>query len=261
MITCEGEESGGGTSRGRGVLEGAFALLEAVEATGEAGLTALAARSGLPKTTAYRLLEQLAGLGVVEHHGHGYRMGPRLFRLGTGWQPHPGLRAASNGPMQRLSGVTGASVGLCVLREGRTMAVLGVAGMAEHLAPIRPGATWPWHAAAGKLVVATAPPGAPLNPLPESWRREASAIRDSGLALDREELVPGVCCVAAPVVAAGDGVVGALCAMVDPSYDLRQLGRAVAQTARAVSAGLHGPLAVRNTQTPTGPPATHMAHR
>ncbi|MGK5734131.1 IclR family transcriptional regulator [Streptomyces sp. URMC 124] len=259
MVTCEVEESGGGTPRGRGVLEGAFALLEAVEAVGEAGLTALAARSGLPKTTAYRLLEQLAGLGIVEHHGSRYRMGPRLFRLGTGWQPHPGLRAASNGPMQRLTGVTGASVGLCVLREGRTMAVLGVAGMVEHLAPIRPGATWPWHAAAGKLVVATAPPKVPLDPLPKSWRREASAIRESGVALDREELVPGVCCVAAPVVTAGGGVVGALCAMVDPSCNMQQLGRAVTQAARAVSAGLHAPLAVRGTQTDTGPPAAQVA--
>ncbi|MCF3102239.1 helix-turn-helix domain-containing protein [Streptomyces roseoverticillatus] len=248
MVTCEVGESDGTASRGRGVLEGAFALLEAVEETGEAGLTALAARSGLPKTTAHRLLEQLTELGVVEHHGRCYRMGPRLFRLGTGWQPHPSLRVASNGPMQRLAGVTGATVGLCVLREGRTMAVLGVAGVVDHLAPIRAGATWPWHTAAGKLIVATGPPGMPLDPLPQSWRREASAIRENEMALDREEMIPGVCCVAAPVVTAGDGVVGALCAMADPSYDMRQLSRAVAQTARAVSAGLHGPLVIQGMQ-------------
>jgi hypothetical protein len=35
------------------VLEGAFALLEALERVGEAGLTALAAESGLPKSSAH----------------------------------------------------------------------------------------------------------------------------------------------------------------------------------------------------------------
>ncbi|MFD0384920.1 helix-turn-helix domain-containing protein [Streptomyces stramineus] len=76
---------------------GAFALLDALEEAREAGLTALAARSGLPKTTAYRLLEQLAELGAVERHGARYRPGPRLFRLGSAWQPHPALRAAARG--------------------------------------------------------------------------------------------------------------------------------------------------------------------
>ena len=44
---------------GRGVLEGAFALLYAVQQEQDAGVTALAEVCGLPKTTAYRLLDQL----------------------------------------------------------------------------------------------------------------------------------------------------------------------------------------------------------
>ncbi|MDG4857111.1 helix-turn-helix domain-containing protein [Streptomyces sp. T-3] len=217
-------------------------MLEAIEQSEEAGLTALAARSGLPKSTVYRLLEQLVGLGVVEQHGTGYRMGPRMFRLGLGWRPHPRLRLASKAPMRRLADITGATVGICVLREGRTLAVHGVPGAVEQLAPLRPGATWPWNTAAGKLLVALAPPGVPFHPLPASWRREAAAIRDSAAAMDREELVPGVCCIAAPVIApVGGKAVAALCAMVDPSRDLRQLAQAVTVAGRAVSAGLRDP--------------------
>lgn len=75
---------------GRSVLEGAFALLEAVERAVEAGPTRLASECGLPKTTAYRLLEQLADLGAVERCRGSYRVGLRMFRLGREWQPHPG---------------------------------------------------------------------------------------------------------------------------------------------------------------------------
>ncbi|MGW1194655.1 IclR family transcriptional regulator [Streptomyces sp. NPDC002536] len=227
-------------SAGRGVLDGAFALLEAIQEAREAGLTALAAGSGLPKTTAHRLLEQLVELGAVERHGVNYRMGPRMFRLGREWQPHPGLRAAATGPMQRLAAATGATVAMCVLREGRTLAVSGVPGAVDEVAPVQPGTNWPWSTAAGKVLVAVAPPGTPLDPLPGSWRHEASAIRDSGVALDREALIPGVCCAAVPVAVGRGRAVGALCAMVDPSHDVRRLARAVERAGRAVEAGLRG---------------------
>ncbi|NVK78952.1 helix-turn-helix domain-containing protein [Streptomyces morookaense] len=230
--------SDGRSAPGRSVLDGAFALLEAVQEAQEAGLTALAAAGGLPKTTAYRLLEQLVELGAVERHGVNYRMGSRMFRLGREWQPHPGLRAAATGPMQQLAAATGATVVLCVLREGRTLAVSGVPGMVDDVALVQPGATWPWTTAAGKALVAVTPSPAPLGPLPGSWRQEASVIRDSGMALDREALIPGVCCAAVPVTIGRGRAVGALCAMVDPSRDVRRLAHAVERAGRAVDARL-----------------------
>src|SRR4029450_3123589 len=56
---------------GRGVLDGAFAVLEAIaDADGGLGLTALAGASGLAKTSAYRLAEQLVALGAVQRVHH-----------------------------------------------------------------------------------------------------------------------------------------------------------------------------------------------
>lgn len=46
----------GRSGAGRGVLEGAFSLLEALAGVDEAGLSDLAVRAGLPKATAHRLL-------------------------------------------------------------------------------------------------------------------------------------------------------------------------------------------------------------
>ena len=51
---------------GRGVLDGAFAVLDALAHADEGlGLTALARVSGLAKTSAHRLAEQLVTLGAV----------------------------------------------------------------------------------------------------------------------------------------------------------------------------------------------------
>ncbi|MFB7504873.1 IclR family transcriptional regulator [Streptomyces broussonetiae] len=223
---------------GRSVLEGAFALLESLADTDETGLAALAASSGLPKTTAYRLLDQLVALGAVERRGTCYRTGSRMFRLGRGWQPHPGLRAAAQEPLRQLAGATGASVCLCVLREGRTMAAAGIPGIVDELAPVRAGATWPWTTAAGRLLVATGPKALLTGPLPPSWKRQAAEIQQNGVALDREELIPGVCCVAVPVAPPRGEVVGALCAMVEPERDLRRLTHIVTRAGRAIGAGL-----------------------
>jgi IclR family acetate operon transcriptional repressor len=226
------------TEGGRGVLEGAFSLLDAVERAGDAGLTTLAADSGLPKTTAYRLLEQLAELGAVERAGRGYRIGPRLFRLGQGWRPHPGLRAAAAGPARALARATGASVGVCVLSQGRALVVDGVPGEPDERASMRPGTTWPWATAAGKVLVAGAGPRVPLDPLPPGWPREAAAIRERGAALDHEELIEGVCCVAVPLHAPGGATVAVLAALVGPGRHMTSLTGAVTRAAKGVDARL-----------------------
>jgi DNA-binding IclR family transcriptional regulator len=226
---------------GRSVLEGAFGLLEAVERAGQAGLTRLAAECGLPKTTAYRLLEQLVELGAVERSRTVYRMGSRMFRLGQAWQPHPGLRSACRGPARRLARATGTVVGVNVLREGRTLVLDWTACEAdEALDPLLNGAVWPWFTAAGKVLVAGAPPGLPLGPLPSPWRRESAVIRDRGVAFDREEVAAGACCVAVPLYGAGGVPVASLSVVTDPAHSLDRLVDVVQQTGRTISARLRG---------------------
>lgn len=225
-------------SAGRGVLEGAFALLEALQRAGEAGLTALAAESGLPKSSAHRLLDQLISLGAVERSDAAYRMGARVFRLGRSWQPHPGLLAAATVPVRRLAAVTGATVGICVLREGRAMTVAGVPGELADVVPLRPGTMWPWSTAAGKVLVAVAPPELPLDPMPASWRWTAAEIRERGAAFDREELMAGVCCAAVPLLGARGEVIASLCAITAPGRDLSALADLLAQGARTINEGL-----------------------
>ncbi|MER7763167.1 helix-turn-helix domain-containing protein [Streptomyces sp. NPDC097619] len=212
------QDAAGGTARGRGVLEGAFALLEALRRQGdEAGVTELALACGVPKATVHRLLEQLCALGAVERHGSRYRVGAGLYRLGQAWQPHPGLRAAARLPLHRLRAVTGASVVLTVLHEERALTVSSVPGEAEATVPVRNGLGFPLGTAAGLAV------RGPLRP---------------GPVLDREAVLPGVSCVALPVRAPDGRTVAALAAVVPAHRPLEPVARAAAEAGAAVSRGL-----------------------
>ncbi|MEV5957968.1 helix-turn-helix domain-containing protein [Streptomyces sp. NPDC051987] len=223
---------------GRGVLEGAFALLDAVRQEQDAGVTVLAEVCGLPKTTAYRLLDQLAELGAVERSAGRYRIGPGMFRLGHDWQPYPGLRAAARWPLRRLTAVTKATAALAVLHRGQTLILDWTAPAdARSLLP-DDRAVWPWYTAAGKVLAAWTHPGPALGPLPRGWPEEAARIRASGAAYDHEEVLEGVCCAAVPVTAADGLPVAALCVLTGPGHRLERLADAARRAASAVTAGL-----------------------
>ncbi|MFF2996825.1 hypothetical protein ACFVTC_20005 [Streptomyces sp. NPDC057950] len=90
-------------------------------------------------------------------------------------------------------------MGVNVLREGRTLVLDWAAGQDTALAPLLDAASWPWFTAAGKVQAAgLSDPGPDA---PASWPREAAAIRERGVTLDRGEVVEGVCCAAWPSTA------------------------------------------------------------
>ncbi|MEU1271304.1 helix-turn-helix domain-containing protein [Streptomyces sp. NPDC005799] len=225
-------------ANGRGVLEGAFALLRAVERAEGARLTRLAAQCGLPKTTAHRLLEQLIELGAVQRSGVGYGIGPRVYQLGQRWQPFPGLRTAAREPARRLAAATGMAVGLNVLWQGQTLVLDWTPGRASSVGSPDTEATWPWYTAAGKVLVAGAHPGLPVGPLPALWRREAESIRDLGAAFDREGVLEGVCCVAVPLYGPDRAPIAALSVLTDPSHHLERLAGPARRAGAAISRAL-----------------------
>ncbi|KQX50733.1 MULTISPECIES: helix-turn-helix domain-containing protein [unclassified Streptomyces] len=202
-------------ARGRGVLEGAFALLDALRRSGdEAGVTELALLCGVPKGSVHRLLDQLVTLGAVERRGNRYRVGPQLYRLGQSWEPHPGLRPAARLPLQRLRAATGASVVLTVLREDMAITVGSVPGDLEPLLPVRDGIAFRLDTAAGKAL------RGPLR---------------GGAVLDREDVMDGVCCAAVPVRTPDGRTVAALAGLVPAGRPLDGLARAVAEAGAAIT--------------------------
>src|ERR1700733_16085551 len=65
-----------------GGLDRAAAILGAFDAAHrELTLTALVARSGLPRSTTHRTATRMIGLGWLEKPGERYRIGNRLFEI------------------------------------------------------------------------------------------------------------------------------------------------------------------------------------
>jgi DNA-binding IclR family transcriptional regulator len=223
---------------GRGVLDGAFALLDLLEELGEAGLTRLSDASNLPKATAHRLLGQLAALGAVEKTGNRYRVGPRIFSLGMSWRPDPALLQAARSPMLRLAKASGASVALGVLAHGETILAAGVRGETARRVPIEPRVAWPQSSAAARALLAWADPGTHQSAPPMSASL-AEHIRGEGRVFNREEILPGICCVAVPLMRPDPGApVAVLCAVVDASHPLPGLAANVTRTSAAITASL-----------------------
>jgi len=97
-------------------IERAFALLRAL-AVGPAGVTDLAERADLPKSTVARLLAALESEGAVEQveAGGEYRLGHTLADLAGMAAPGHNLITAARPHLMELTNLTGETSGLAVL--------------------------------------------------------------------------------------------------------------------------------------------------
>jgi DNA-binding IclR family transcriptional regulator len=192
------------TAAGRGVLDGAFAVLDALAHADEGlGLTELARVSGLAKTSAHRLAEQLVLLGAVQCVEHRYYVGSRMLRIGQRWQPDPMLRRAAQAPVHTLAVQSRAMVSVRILHEHRLRYICaavphGLACMPEHADPESIART-----ATGRVLYATQPADEVTLPdcwtRPE-WRKLRELLRDPrATVIDHQDAFAGMCCVSAPV--------------------------------------------------------------
>ena len=99
-------------------IERAFAVLGAL-ADGPIGVTEVADRADLPKSTAARLLASLAREGVVEQvpGDTRYRLGPRLVTLAARIRPARSLAALARPSLEALADTAGEAAGLAVARR------------------------------------------------------------------------------------------------------------------------------------------------
>ncbi|MFJ9545724.1 IclR family transcriptional regulator [Streptomyces erythrochromogenes] len=228
-------------TEGRGVLEGAFALMEVLAQGDEVGLTRLAADAELPKATAHRLLGQLVALGAVQSASGRYRLGPRTFRLGQAWHPARALRAASARPLRELAAVGGGrlSVSLSVPEAGHALVVGSTRSEVDDVFALYPGVVLPPGSAAGLILTASAPEAGPAQGWSRAaWSREAARAREQGVAFQYGSCVSALSCVAAPVFSEAGQVVAAVAATSLDGKQVALLGEAAVRTAARVSANL-----------------------
>jgi DNA-binding IclR family transcriptional regulator len=188
----------------RGVLDGAFAVLDALAYADEGlGLTALARASGLAKTSVHRLAEQLITFGAVQCVEHRYYVGPRMLRIGQRWQPDPLLRRFAQAPVHTLAVQSHATASLRILHEHRLRYICAAVPHGHAYLPDPADPKSIARTATGRVLYATQPAGHVT--LPDCWtRREWRNLRESlrepcATVVDHQDAVAGVCCVSAPV--------------------------------------------------------------
>jgi IclR family transcriptional regulator, acetate operon repressor len=223
-----------------------FAVLDTFDDTSASlRLTEIAERTGLPMPTALRMVRELVTWGGLERQGDGsYRVGRRLWALGTGAPCMRRIRRAASSSLHGLFAVTGQEVQLAVL-DGTEALVLDAVG---RRAEAHDGDRLPLHASAvGKVLLAHAP-GRVLDAVlrrgltrltpytvgsPGRLAGQLRQVRAAGVASAYEEIRVGRASVATAVLDQAGAVVAAIglttAGPADPSRYLRDLKLAAAR--------------------------------
>lgn len=124
-----------------GVVERVTQILDAFsDAPGRLLLEDISRITGLPRSTAFRILGQLVDLHWVEHDAKGYSLGPRMLAMAGHTRDSEDIRAAASVPLNDLHVSTRAVVHLSVLDGGIVHYLDKVGGPASASVPSRVGA-------------------------------------------------------------------------------------------------------------------------
>ena len=233
-------------------LKRGLRIIEVIATMGSSmTLAEIARKTGLPRSTAHHLLQALVEFGyLVQNDGaRTYALAPKLFQLtGRTWSKEQ-LAEIVIPFLDELSHRTGEGTSLAVLRDG----VVTVIAKREPAGPVRVvqevGAKRPIYCTAVGKALAAWLPELELEgiirrtvferltpntlPSPAAFRRELARIRTSGFAVDNEEHINGIRCIAAPV-RDHSGVVRASLCVVGPKNHLPQ--RRLAEIRRGLAA-------------------------
>jgi IclR family transcriptional regulator, acetate operon repressor len=240
----------------------AFDVLGAL-ASGPLGVTEVADRAGLPKSTAARLLATLAREGAVEQvpGDTSYRLGPRLATLAAGLTPARSLAAVAHPVLIELAAAAGEASGLSV-PDGDLVHYIDQVDIPNPVS-VRDwtGSRVPLHAvSSGQVLLAFRPPAAverflehPLERFttrtitdPDALRDRLREVQRDGYAWVREEFDEGINSVAAPISDASGEVVAAV-HLHGPSYRFPSDGTADAVAERVVGAAARIATSLRHT--------------
>lgn len=181
-------------------------------------LSEVAAESGLPPSTTYRMLTTLEKHGLVAFDpvDQLWAVGVEAFRIGSAFLRRRKLVDQARQVMQDLVDLTGETANLGVAEDDCVVFVSQVETHQAIRAFFRPGTRSPYHASGiGKAVLSLLPEERvrailrkvrPEAFTPTTLSDEGALLRDlettrrRGWSLDDEERFPGMRCVAAPIV-------------------------------------------------------------
>ena len=211
----------------------AFDVLGAL-GDGPLGVTEVADRAGLPKSTAARVLATLVGEGAVEQvpGDTSYRLGPRLITLSAGFSLTRSLAAIARSTLIDLAQTSGEAAGLAMPDGDLVHYIDQVDTVQPVLVRDWTGARIPLHAvSSGQVLLAFRTPAAierylehPMERFtertliePDAVRERVREVRRQGFAWAMDEFETGISSIAAPIADASGEVIAAL-HVHGPSY-------------------------------------------
>ncbi len=241
-------------------IERAFSILRAL-AIGPMGVTEIAERVDLPKSTVARLLASLESQGVVtqDHAGGEYRLGEGLLEIAGAAQPGRNLVATARPHLIDLVEATGETTGISVVDNGTMYYLEHVEAESDIQVRDWTGESAPLHTVPSGLVVLAHWSEARLDSFlghslaastrhtitdPDTIRANLSSIRELGYAWGYEEFAEGINSVAAPVISPAGSVEAAI-HVHGPAYRFPQpdqahhIGQQVSEAAKTLSQDLH----------------------
>ena len=227
-------------------------ILDALSAAdGTLGLSELARRCGVAKSSVHRLCGELVDWGVVERSGDGFRLGPKLFELGAHVPSQRRVRDLALPYLQGLLISTGHTIHLAVDRGESNLYLEKLEMQSTTPTPTQVGERVVLHASAtGKAVLAFGDPGRileilarPLAAITPNTIVDSTALaadlaqtRRRGYSIEREEFVVGFNSVAAPLFEARGRVLGAVSVTASSQVlDLAQTARQLCMVTTQIS--------------------------
>lgn len=239
-------------------LERLTLILEIVSQKGEATVADICSHSDLPKPSAYRLVQDLVGAGLLEPVARGrFSIGARLKRITQTEQSDRSLLEFVAPALRKAASDNGAAFFLSRLR-GRAVEIIHVETPDTGVSFLHPGlGRRPLHACScSKAVAAFSPDLLASRNLEgrlkayteftltriEDLEAELDVIRGRGYAECVEEIERGMCSVAAPLVETGAGATMSIGAagstrVFTPAFRAK-IGEHITRLAREISAGL-----------------------
>lgn len=208
----------------------AFKVLETFSAENpERTFTEIVRATGFGRTNTHKLLKTLASLNCLCQSGNGapYRLGPKLFELGSQYLAQLNLRRVAISYLLKLSEEFEDTVYLCIEDNGDALCLERIDGPSDiKVTVLQRGGRLPLHVGAAPLVLLAGMQDEEIKKImkgkpfiqftPNTIRnmkqlmQKVNDVRQRGFALSWEDVTPGVASIGVPVRDATNAVVGAI---------------------------------------------------
>ena len=248
------------------VIDRISLVLDAFEGPGRLTLAQIVRRTGLPRSSAHRMLERLVQLRWLRRSGRDYELGMRLVELGSLAIHQDRLVRAAAPLLGELHRATGLVVHLAVLDGPDVVYLEKIGDRVIGAIPTRVGGRQPAHCTAvGKAILAHSDEDAEVDlqvhltkysiATSSQLAVELAKVRAHGVAFEREESLLGFGCVAAPIGSPGKAVAAvSVCGPMNRMMFDQRLAAPVRMTAMGIWRNVEdGPQRVAPTLQPLRP--------